>query len=234
MDAPMVILMIACGFGVVASVIFHLHAGLQTNFWALAAHLCVFLWLSFRYVVAVGSSVSDPVALIVALILVIAGLAFILAFNAAPLYHTAEFCLDILFKTASGDIDIETAKSYDKAEAAEARHDWPAALALYHEAAEKNEADREPHRRMAELLLRIGELDDALTEFRAVAELSQGEDEWCMARLRLGEVLEENAGDAAGAVAVYEDIIRRHPRGRHADHARRRIAALGGSASTQK
>nr|NIO13606.1 hypothetical protein [Xanthomonadales bacterium] len=51
----------------------------------------------------------------------------------------------------------------------------------------------------------------------------QEERPYCAAAIRLGEVLEEELGDRAGAEQVYRAVLARYPRGEYAQYARARL-----------
>ena len=213
-----------CGLGAVAAVLFHLRADLQRNVIVLGVYFALFASGCLWFVCSVGASISGPVGAIFALFTVIVGLGFALAMNAVSLWSFADCVIDIVMKTASGDIHIKVKRTYDRAEAAQARHDYETALSLYRKVLEDDPKDREAHRRIGELCLTMGRTEEATEALRRVIAASETENEWCAGVLRLAEVLGEELGRPGEARDLYESIIKRYPRGRHAGYACSRMA----------
>ena len=149
-------------------------------------------------------------------------------FNAVALLYTCDLSLSALLRFVTSDDQLVVRKTYNRAEGAESRGDLDGAAALYREEIQADPADREAHRRLAEVLLKAGKMREAADLFRQVLELSKGADERCVAALRVAEVFQDNLGDVAAAVELYEMILAEYPKTKHAAYARARLEKVGG------
>jgi len=224
-------LLLLCVWGLVASVAFRLWVELSDSKLAGGVYLLIFFALSYLYWVRTGGRLmgGGPLGAAFGVFILLAGWVLGLVFNAGALYYVAICFLGAIGRTLTSDDQVVVRKTYDRAEGAESRGDYEEAAALYRKEIGADPDDREAHRRLAELLLKLARKQEAVEELRRVMELSEGEEKLCAAAFRLAEVLGEELGREVEAADLYQMIVRDHPASSYARYARARLEGMSGS-----
>lgn len=98
-------------------------------------------------------------------------------------------------------------RSYDLAEKAEKDREWGRAVDLYYEETRRDADDPEPWRRIAELEVKRGRLEESLTAFRQAARLMKQVEDHVTVKFRLSDVLMK-LGRVEEARRVLEEVAR--------------------------
>jgi len=109
------------------------------------------------------------------------------------------------------DNRLKIRPAYDKAEAAEARHDFTSAEALYRDLATQHPDEPEPLRRLAELLVKRGDPRSSVEPMERAIRIEENPNEKFLLSIRLSEILADDAHDAASAAKVLADLIAAFP-----------------------
>lgn len=229
--APLLGFMLLClGYAGGMVWLFDRYDSLQNNKLVHLGHLSAFLlqvyvWFRINGGISasggmIGGAVSSGVFML--------GLAVICLLNALPVTIIIASYLSGAGRWFLSLDQIRVPKTYEKAEAAEAEGDLPRAAEIYREEIQKDPEDPSAARRLAEVLIRTGDLMEAVEMLRRVRELTEEEkpNTWCSATFRLAEVLADLPHGAGGAARLYQQLIRRHPDSEYAEHARTRLRAL--------
>ncbi|MDP7034935.1 MAG: tetratricopeptide repeat protein [Planctomycetota bacterium] len=110
-------------------------------------------------------------------------------FGAPFLAEGFALALDKGIRFLRGDSSLPAVMTFDQAEALEAQHRWEEAIALYRERLEESPDSREIRMRIAEVYVRSGEIDRAITEYGALVSLAQNEDQKSSTVFRLVDLL---------------------------------------------
>jgi len=211
-----------CLYGVVAAVLFITSGTVRNSTYANCIYLVGFFGLNIFMASARPVTFTDPVEAVVQLLTALASAVIGALFNAVALKYSLGQMLTAFGRALTGDDQIKWRKTYDRAEAADKRGDTAAAAAIYRDELRSDPRDTEAHRRLGELLVRMGRPQEAAGEYRTVIELSEGEQRGAAA-FRLAEILQDELGDSDGARAIYETIVRERPQSGHAEYARARL-----------
>jgi len=121
---------------------------------------------------------------------------------------------------------IRVRPGYSEAEAAAARGDLERAMALYRRGAQAHPEDPEPHRRIADLYLRLGRPDDAIRAFRQAQDREPDPNDQLLIVFAIAEILADGKDDPAAALRVLEEFLDQYPQVRGRAFAEERIRAL--------
>jgi tetratricopeptide (TPR) repeat protein len=210
-------------YGIVAALVFNLLQRLQENTIAHLVYLTGLLGLFVR--LGTGQPLVGMAGLGNLIYIIFGGLLGLIA-NAPALRYTLTHLLTAAGRELTSADQIVYRKTYDRAVGAESRGDLEMAAALYRQEIESDPEDREAYRRLAEVLLKHGKHDEAVSSFRKVIEMSDEPRERSEAMFRLAEVFQDELHDGAAARKLYQAVIHDNPRGKYAEYARSR---LGGS-----
>jgi hypothetical protein len=217
------VFLIACAYGVVFSVIFGRHGENIRSGWVYYGYVTGFVILLWAVGMNMGAAVASPVGPILAL----AEGGVILVCNAVALKCTGEYALTRLGRGALGLNHIVYRKTYDKAEAAEARGELALAVEIYRQEIAADPQDIEAQRRLAEVLLKAGRPDEAAAELRHIVDQARQQELRHIAAFRLAEVYADQLGRPADAEALYRRIVEEAPHSRLARYARVRLGRSG-------
>ncbi len=121
---------------------------------------------------------------------------------------------------------IKVRPSYSLAEAATARKDLDKALHLYRRGAVAHPDDPEPHRRIAELFLKLHRPDDAIRAFREAQKREPDPEEQVLIVFAIAETVADSKSDPAAALRVLERFLEQHPGVKGKPYAEERIDIL--------
>ncbi len=138
--------------------------------------------------------------------------------------------LALAARVLSGDEDIETRATFDRADAAVHRGELEEAERIYLEAAAAYPKDPAPHMRLADLRLKQDRPDAAAQALRDAAARAKNLEQESLAVFRLADVLAERLGRTDAARTELEAFIRRRPDTKYARLARERVERLSGHA----
>ena len=148
-------LLLLCAFGIVSSLTLYYNEGLRESKWINAIYSAGFVLFNVLYWLGVYSSMGGLEGngaagfKVVGFVLLAAlGWAVGWACNVAAVYWVMQYYLSVFVRDVSGLDQIVVRKTFDRAEAAEARADYEKAAALYAEEIAAEPLDREAHRRL--------------------------------------------------------------------------------------
>jgi len=226
-----------CLYGIAASLAFRYVEGLRQSAWAVGGYLALYWILFVPFALGafpvLGSPHGSVAAAASASATVLTGFirgGVVLFVNAVALWYSGEYVLTALARALTSDSQIVVRKTYDKAEAAEARHDFETAASLYEQEIASDPEDHEAHRRLGELLVKMGRAREGAARLERALELAEQADERCAAAFRLAEVYHDQLDDPEQALRLYTLIARSHPGNRLARYARERAERLKASA----
>lgn len=130
------------------------------------------------------------------------------------------------FHAAATGIDrMKVESTYDRAAKAEKDGDLEEAMRRYEQAGAENPRDPEPHRRLADLHLKRGAIDPAVSNLRAALERVEAPEERATLAFRISDVLARE-GRPAEARRALEDAVRDLAGTRFEGYARERLNSL--------
>ena len=221
------VLFILCAFGIASGITFLRMGRFKGMNLAYAAYLLAFVGLSYAYWKASFAGVRDVAVAGGVLFMFLGGFLLSCAWNGLALWCTAVHYLGVIGRAGMSDDQIVVRKTYDRAEGAESRGDYEGAAELYRKETDSDPTDREAHRRLAEVLLKMGSPREAVEELRSVLALSKEEEARCAAAFRLAEVLQDEMGDREAAADLYRMVLQDYPDSKYAGHARSRLEQVG-------
>jgi len=127
----------------------------------------------------------------------------------------------------TGERNLTVRPTFDRADAAAARRDFPEAERLYAEAIEAHPDDPAPLLRLADLHLKQNRLPEAATHLRQAASLAAEAEQEATTVFRLAELLAHRMGKTDEARAALEALVAKRPNTKYAEFARERIEGLG-------
>ncbi|MFO7955649.1 MAG: tetratricopeptide repeat protein [Candidatus Brocadiia bacterium] len=219
-------LVLACILGLVAAVVFYSWQAVRENLivhWAYLSLLFV-LWITFagaRHIRMTSGGMGLHVTLGA-----LGGFLIMILCNIIALGYSADRLLRAAGSFLMGDTDIQTRKTYDRAEGAESHGDFKTAARLYREAIAEDPEDREARQRLARVLLKWGDAEGAAEELLKLLDMATEERERCTTALRLGEICTDELNDPDGAREMYEMILEEYPDSGYARHARARLERM--------
>ena len=172
--------------------------------------------LIFVYAKFFSSGPFGPVTICTFLVLAACSMFFLAHVVGMPVAN-------LLVGTASA---IKLRRTYDQAEAAEARRDYAGAERLYLEAIPEDEKDPEPLRRLADLYVKMERWDEASTFLRRAVDLTHDIEAKFMLIFQLADMLDEDLTNPAAALAELERLARDHPHARGIEYVTPRIESL--------
>lgn len=117
-------------------------------------------------------------------------------------------------------------KTHDRADAAEKQKQYDDAETLYSEAIDEDPDDLVGRRKRAEVLLKEGKVDEALAEFRRLAELVADPEARALLLFRTADLLVHHKGQPERAAQMLEYFAAHSRSARWAGLARQRAAKL--------
>lgn len=128
--------------------------------------------------------------------------------------------------SAMSDGQVAVKPTFDRAEAAERTGELETAAELYREAIEADGSDPVPVRRLAEVLLRQEEVDEAMAGLRRAARLCEDVEAKALTVFRIAEVITSAKGDKAAAITELRKFASEHAGTTYASNAMARVQAL--------
>lgn len=141
----------------------------------------------------------------------------------------AFFATETIWRLGRAALSLDALRvppSLSRAEAAEARRDYDEALRLYRRAALNYPKAPEPHRRMAELYLKIDRPDDAIRSFREAQDRDEDPGAKLVMTFAIAEVLADVKGDLRAAASVLQNFLAEHPDSKSRAYVEERIQSL--------
>ncbi len=126
-----------------------------------------------------------------------------------------------------GDARLVVARTYDQGEALEKRHRWVEAIEFYRAILVNEPDDREARRRIAEIEIRRGETERAVTEFGVLVVTAADPEESMVPLLRMVDLLLEMREPDRARRALRE-FLDRCDDPKRTEIVRRRLEKLGG------
>lgn len=209
-----------CLYGAIAGGLFAASGTLRTS------SMAHYVYVTVLAALIISLGVRTPLSGLMSLMVLLAQGVIGIGFNIPALHCSLDHALTAVGRSALSDGDIKVRKTYDKADGAATRGDFALAAALYREEIADDPKDAEARRRLAEVLLRQGEPEQAVEELRKAMALFSEPHEQCTVIFRLAEVLREELKDDEAAAELYRNVLRQCPKGRHADYARERLARM--------
>lgn len=128
---------------------------------------------------------SPGLSSIITMATIVIALASYVPFSIFLVYHYASE----LWKELMSEKDIKPPKTYDRAEAAEKLGNMNEALSIYTKYIKNDPMDPEPHRRMAEIYVKLDAFEQAIECFKQSAMLSSEEGMKIHCYLRIWDIL---------------------------------------------